>query len=519
MAIDRLYLVVAASIVGLAAFLRSRRRRKQLPLPPGPRKLPLLGNLFDVPTKFEWEVYTRWSEEYGSDIIQFDAFGTSTVVLNSYEASVDLLEKRSRLYSNRPRFPMAVEMMHMDYNIALRPYDQEWRDRRRLIHGAMHASASSQYHSLQTKSAHAFIRAMCEAGDEDLEQGLRHMTGTTILNAAYGLNLSAKNDPHVTAAEQVVGVMSKAMLQGNYLVNIFPALKSIPEWVPGAGFKLEAREWLDKGWQMISEPFEEVKQRVADGKPVSPSFTSEALEKGEADAAVIDAAATMYIGGTDTMVVALLDFVLCMLDRPALQRRAQAELDAVLGPLRAEDSAWPVFADAPRLPFIAALVRESLRWKPAVPMGVPHSYIGTEPDVYKGYAIPSGSTVIANTWAMVHDEAVYPDSHTFRPERFLTADGQLDRGVRDPADIVFGFGRRVCPGSHFAYASIWVTIASVLRVCDIERAKGPDGRPIEPKREWRSGILLQPARYKCRFVPRNAAAAAMIEAAEGMDSE
>ena len=131
----------------------------------------------------------------------------------------------------------------------------------------------------------------------------------------------------------------------------------------------------------------------ADGNSETPSFVARSLKKGGEDRAVRDAAATMYNGGTDTVsprfllsydsisrlqpdaclqtVVTILNFVLAMLDNPSMQRRAQRDLDAVLGPLRGADGELgrlPVFDDEERLPYITALARESSRYRPVLPM-------------------------------------------------------------------------------------------------------------------------------------------------------
>lgn len=105
----------ALAIVILVYILVSRRNK--LPLPPGPRKLPLVGNWFDIPPAFEWEAYLKWSKEYGiflyslghiplknstdSDIIHLSVAGRSMVVLSSQESAEALLEKKSSIYSDR----------------------------------------------------------------------------------------------------------------------------------------------------------------------------------------------------------------------------------------------------------------------------------------------------------------------------------------------------------------------------------------------------------------------------------
>jgi len=82
------------------------RRRRLLPLPPSPKKLPLIGNLLDVSSHCQWEVYAQWAKDLDSDIIHLDIAGTSMIILSSVAAAKDLLDRRSAIYSDRPRFAM-----------------------------------------------------------------------------------------------------------------------------------------------------------------------------------------------------------------------------------------------------------------------------------------------------------------------------------------------------------------------------------------------------------------------------
>ncbi|KAL1753730.1 cytochrome P450 [Schizophyllum commune] len=515
--------VELAVVAGAAAFLYNRLRRPSLPLPPGPKKLPLLGNLHNFPTKYEWEQYVEWSKEYDSDILHLEVLGRNIIVLNSFEACIELLEKRSKLYSSRPTLAMTSDVMNLDYNAILVPYGACVRSRRRLMHGMLHAKVAKQYEPLEMKALHAFLRTMLNAGEDDLAPELRHMAGVVIMGIAYGLDVRTKDDVYVAEAVKAVHILLEVTQPGAFAVNVIPALKHIPEWLPGElrlWSWMFTREWRKVLYEVIDRPFQMVKQSMANGDPITPSFTSMSLDQGIDEDAIRDSAGTLYNAASDTTLVTLFNFTIAMLDNPRYQKRAQEELDTVLGPLQLPDGSvghLPELSDEERLPFITALVLETMRWMPVAPEGVPHAYSGEGPDIYKSYAIPPESVIIANTWALVHDETVYPDSHTFKPERFLDANGKVDRTVRDPGDIVFGFGRRICPGRHMAYSIVWITVASLLRVYNIEKAKRPDGTIIEPPREWESSLVLNPKPFKCNLVPRSAAAVEIIKSTERME--
>ncbi|KIJ29915.1 hypothetical protein M422DRAFT_268581 [Sphaerobolus stellatus SS14] len=95
------------------------------------------------------------------------------------------------------------------------------------------------------------------------------------------------------------------------------------------------------------------------------------------------------------------------------------------------------------------------------PLGLPH--VPREDDIHDGYYIPKGSVVITNNWHFYQNENIYPNPQKFLPERFT---GPGDR-QKDPREILFGFGRRICPGIHLADASLWLACASLVAAFDV----------------------------------------------------
>jgi hypothetical protein len=111
--------------------------------------------------------------------------------------------------------------------------------------------------------------------------------------------------------------------------------------------------------------------------------------------------------------------------------------------------------------------------------------------------------------AMMNNEGDYPNPETFNPERYLR-DGDPDLSVRDPTPLVFGFGRRICPGAHIANSLLWIIVASVLSTFNISKPIDENGVVIEPSVEYHSGIAFQPLPFKCAIKARHAGVESLI---------
>ncbi|KAJ8090245.1 hypothetical protein PM082_018841 [Marasmius tenuissimus] len=484
---------------------------KNLPLPPGPRGLPIVGNLLDIPTSFLAQNLEKMGKELGelsfpdpfisasltslgvfsfsgtqgSDILYLNAAGTKLVVLNSHQACWDLLEKRSGIYSSRPRLPMLHDIIGWNKDFILLPYGNLWKTCRRLFHQEFPLNDSSQHESQVLRVNRTLLRDLL-SDPEHYQDHLRQMTGSLIILVTYGLDVKGPNDPVVRTVERAVEMGSQAATPGKFMVDALPILKYVPAWFPGAGFKRKAREWNKLYVEMGTLPFGIAKKQM-ETETSPPSFVSNRLNKlyddpnecGYTEQEVMHVASSMYSAGTDTSRTSLLSFILAMTLFPHTQRTAQSEIDRVVGQGR-----LPEFRDRESLVYVEAILREVQRWQPVVPAAIPH-YIHVE-DEYRGYRIPKDSTVIGNSWAILHDEEMYPDPYAFKPERWIK-DGKINPEIRDITSA-FGFGRRICPGRHLAMATIYITAATILAAFDISKPVDENGVEIEPKVEYASTI-------------------------------
>ncbi|KAF7977286.1 hypothetical protein HWV62_4247 [Athelia sp. TMB] len=396
-----------------------RKNSKSSRYPPTPPGWPLLGNLLEMPTTEEWVQYKQWGQDLKSDIIHLNACGTHIIVLNSLETVTDLLEKRSTIYSDRPAAPM-MHLMGFSWAATLMPANAQWKAQRRHFRHGFDGGAIKRHYSSITSAAHDLLRRYIEQ-PESWRKSIRHMVGATIADVTYGIKVLPDNDPYIKTAEAVFAAAAQALIPGTFLVDMIPALKYVPAWVPGAGFKRKAREWKKDVDEIYEAPF--VNTKTAMNAEIQGNLESEERH-------IQAAAAGMYT------VTFLETFTLAMLTHPEVQKRAQAELDAVLGSDR-----LPTFADQESLPYLAAVIKECWRWEVVSPLAIPHLLAAD--DEYKGYFLPKGAIVIANAWQILNDEDAYPDPSAFRPERFLK-DGKLDPSVRNPTSAgVFGWGRRI----------------------------------------------------------------------------
>ncbi|KAJ7627084.1 cytochrome P450 [Roridomyces roridus] len=497
----------SCALVVLALFLVLQWRRmkpNRLPLPPGPRKFPLVGNLFDLPSNYQWKTYATWSRQYNSDIIHLNLAGTSIVVLSSVEATDALFEKRSSIYSHRPRLPMLVELMGWQFHVgkSIIQCRAARRTCRRLLLQGIDANACISLQSKQLAATRSLLRALLRT-PERFRDHIRHAVGSTFTSVAYGIDVLPENDPYIGLGEELMASGNVALIPGRFLVDFLPVLKYIPDWMPGAGFKRFAKEGRKTMEAALNIPFEEVERQL---RADIESTNQENVEKEVYfDRQIIkETAAVMYVGGLEPTTSVISAFFLAMLANPKAQSKAQAEINRVLSGGTLPDLSD---RDSGALPYVEALIKEVLRWGCVGPIGVPH-FLEVE-DEYRGYRIPAGSIVIANVWAIMNDETMYPNPRIFEPERFLL-EGKLNSSILDP-QLMFGFGRRICPGRHLAADSLWLSIVSILATFNITKAVGDDGKVVEPRYEFSSVLTSVPLPFRCSILPRSWSAQELVE--------
>ncbi|KAG2118778.1 cytochrome P450 [Suillus discolor] len=485
-------------ITSLKRFIRNRQNK----LPPGPVPLPLLGNVLSLDTKAAWLTYTKWAAAYG-DLFFVRLLSQEVVVLNSQHVAEALLDKRSRIYSDRP-YLATIEPFGWSVVFAFTGYGNEWRLSRRLFHQTFRSDSALKFRPMQIKQAREMILNLIDDA-QNYHSHFATFSSSVAMSATYGYQTSPRDDPLVRIVENALAIGLEVVTpEKAILLKTFPFLLKLPDWCWGSSIKRDARTSTNRMREMTDVPFQYAQDHMVENSALGQfSMVAENLQRIEKqgqtsrslfEGALKKAATTAIIGSYDTTTSALMTFALAMVLYPDVQRRAQAEIDSVVGRDR-----LPTFEDRTLLPYIESVLRETLRWQPVVPLGVAH--VSTSDDTYDGYFIPKGTTVMCNAWGITRDEKRYPDASSFIPERFLDVNGALTDD--NPAGYIFGFGRRACPGRHAADASVWSAIVTMLAMVEFSSAKDDQGKVIEFTPQFRTGLTRSPMVFPCNISSRS----------------
>ncbi|KAL3258259.1 hypothetical protein ABHI18_006179 [Aspergillus niger] len=445
-----------ACLTLLPLYLLINHQTPSLPLPPGPKGKPIIGNLSDLPPPDtpEWQHWLEHKKRYGP-ITSVTILNQPIIILHDVQIAIELLEKRSLKYSSRPQPVFVGEMIGWKDTLGMQPYNARFRAYRKALHQVLGTKALvSRFDTLQELEARRLLRRMLEDPGEWV-QHLKTEAGAIILKIGYGYDINPHGrDKLVDLADDSMETVS-AVLNQMWLVDLVPVLKYLPSWLPFSAQR-KSQFWRTQLLTTIETPYRMVREQMASGI-APPSYLSNLLQEedtkeektltAEEEFIAKWTAGSLYIAGADTTVSALRTFILSMALNPSIQEKAQAELDTVLGP-----HTLPKLSDRDKLPYVNAIVKESLRWYPVAPMGIPHLCV--EEDV-----------------AITHDPNTYPHPEKFDPERFLG-----EKPQPDPSGWVFGFGRRVCPGRVLADASVFVTVGMVLSAMRVSLEKGEGER-------------------------------------------
>ncbi|KAK7051593.1 hypothetical protein VNI00_004572 [Paramarasmius palmivorus] len=434
------------------------------------------------------------------------------------DAVRELLDKRSKTTSGRP-MSMAAELVTNGIHMALGRYDQAWKKQRNLVQTILTPAAVQRHYPIQVLTMliiwslllTVVIRKRAEAiqvlydflkTPENFFHHIARYSNSVIMSVLWGKRCPRHETKETIDIFVASRIWNELIAPGAIPpIDILPLLSYIPEsW---AKWKRQVRELKEKHRTTHLALFDECERRMKRGEG-NGSYMEEVLSRQEEfglTREILGYVGTVLIeGGSDTTSAALQTLILFLTAYPEVQQKAQAELDRVVGAER-----LPTLKDFDNLPYLQAIVKEAHRIRPVAPVGIPHAT--TQIENYEGYIIPSGTAIFFNTYGIYHDPELFEDPESFYPERFLLTEHGTKPGVDDSdfrANLVFGIGRRMCPGIHLARDSLALNTMNLLWAFNFKPAKDPDTGKDIPIDIWGygEGLALVPKPFKCQIVPR-----------------
>ncbi|KZT57869.1 cytochrome P450 [Calocera cornea HHB12733] len=495
-----LYLLAGLLALALSRFLQQPRSGNII-MPPGPPGLPLLGNALQLPREFLHYKFVEWAKEYGP-VFSLNVAGKPWLVVNNWKTAADILDRRSAVTSDR--LPSIKSQQFLARNNAMvgGPHGPLWRLFRKGTHESLNIRACSAYCSMQEEEAGHTVRGLLEHPELPIEVHMSRTASSVVWRVLYGGDSLPLNQYHGgQRIEKMMDYLLKANLPLNSVVDTFPFLRPVianSKWL-----RRRADEWYEEMTAIFNQFYDESCSRtVSTG---SDSYRStckifQAMVEKEEITKVRGAwsVGTTFMAGQDTTATQMRWFVQAMMLYPEVAKKAHEELDRVVR------DRPPTFGDRENLPYIQAVVKEVLRWRPSAPLSIPH--YSSEEFEYNGYVIPKGTFILDNIWATLHDPELYPDPSTFNPSRFLDEHGQVRAAPLDTHDDLLGFGhgRRVCPGKDLAVNSMYILIATLLWALEFKLPVDESGKEVvpDPMEMVDIFIAVHPKSFKFNVAPR-----------------
>ena len=365
------------------------------------------------------------------------------IFLNTPRVCSEIIAKRGHITHERPPMPVACDLISNGKRLVLLP-TSEWVEGRRILHRLLNGSMLKTYQEWQDQESLRMLKDYLERPHEWYRHHYRYAN-----SIMHRIILGDVVEKGTEELERLLRVTTEFLLNTNYhWIDIFPLLARLPRWLQ---FWRRPMESMGKvHHDTFSRWFEPVRKAVEEGA-VGPSFTRDVLlnrnigYKGDDDDAMYLAMSTIS-GGSDNTRIPLNTFVMPVLCYPETMRQAREELDTVCG---GEKKRLPNIGDMSRLPYICALIKEVLHWRPVVPL-VPQHML-TQDLEFEGYRIPAGTEFIINSFPV--SKAV-DELEAFNPQRWLDGnEASITHGM-----WVFGGGRRICVGYKLAQTQLLVAI-------------------------------------------------------------
>ncbi|XP_029014808.1 cytochrome P450 2K1-like [Betta splendens] len=434
-------------------FNSTDRRRE----PPGPRPLPLLGNLLQLDLRRPYRTLTEFSKKYGSVFTVY--FGPNkVVVLAGYKTVKEALVNHAEEFGDRDIAPIFVDM-NLDHGIIFANGDS-WKEMRRF------ALSTLRDFGMGKRTVEDKILEECEhliqmfethkGNAFDTARALNYASSNIISSIVYGSRFEYDDPRFISMVEQA---SENIRFGGSVSVQVYNMFPKLTGWVKNRKLLLENLESTVRDVKLLIRQLKETlnpntcrglvdcfltRQQKEEDSPVLDSHYHESN--------LIYTVTNLFVAGTETTASTLRWALLLMAKYPHIQDQVQEELSRVVG------SRCVRVEDRKNLPYTDAVIHETQRLANILPLSVFHK---TSQDItFQGHFIKKGTTVIPLLTSVLYDESEWETPHTFNPSHFLDDHGRF---VKRDAFMPFSAGRRMCLGESLAKMELFLFFTCLLQ--------------------------------------------------------
>ncbi|KAL8748940.1 MAG: hypothetical protein Q9199_007981 [Rusavskia elegans] len=454
------------SIFAVRGFFKPLHYRKSIKgkrwkLPPGPAGVPVFGNVFQFRRARRDEV------DFGRYLSSLASFGEMTtlhmgsktwVLLNSNRVVEELISKRGSVTHERPYMPVALGLVSRGNRFFLQE-TKKWAEARRVLHHLLSGSAVKACGELQELESVQLLAAYLHRPREWYYHHYRY--SVSLMHQIILGERLLKSTAELDHLRRIIAGFIQC-INGN-MIDFFPQLAALPKVLQPWRKHYERMGQIH--WEGFQTWWRPLKQSIAEGT-AGPSLVRDVLLHEDTkypggDEQAMYLAMSTISAGSDNPRMAMNVFVMAALCYPEPFSKARAELDRVCGH---DANRLPGVVDMVSLPYLCALVKEVVRWRPTVPLIPQHQSI--QDLEFEGYLFPAGTDFITNGVAVGQD---FQDAENFKPERWLDGgnESKVTHGLWH-----FSGGRRICVGYKIAQTELFLAFSRLIYCFDFAAA-GP----------------------------------------------
>ncbi|XP_074591944.1 cytochrome P450 71A1-like [Curcuma longa] len=481
-----LFLVALLSSLLLAGGREARTNPTIRNLPPGPAKLPVIGNLHQIRDNLLHQSLWEISQQYGP-LMHVKRGQVSAVVVSSAALARDVLKTFDLACCSRLHNVSTSEFSYGRSDIAFTPYGESWRQIRKLCNveffsaRKINSFTPVREDEIARMAKHISSRISSSLAVNVSELALCFSCNTTC-RTAFGRDIAGDDLSIYNVLIEV-----QEMMGGFFMADFFPLLG----WIDVAtGMKSRLR----KSFLELDGIYQKFIDRHLEAKSRSESEENEDLldvllrlrKDGQlTEKNLKGVLMNIFIGGTDTSS-AVVEWAMAELIRqPELMKRAQEEVRSCVGRSKGKVEE----SDLHQLYYLKRIVKETMRLHPPLPMLI-HRETMHPVTLSDGYQIPPKTTIYVNAWAIGRDPDAWESPEAFDPERFVNmASPAVDSFAHyDFKLIPFGEGRRICPGKNLGLLMVELALANLLYSFDWQLPPGM--REEELSMEEAPGVVV-----------------------------